>query len=70
MTGSREELGAALPPRLASKEHGGRWFTSGVSDLLVSLGHTGRRRVVWAHTLNTLQHIITKKLIMCEVNTL
>ena len=33
---------------------------AGVSNLLVSLGHTGRR-VVLGHTLNTLQHIITKK---------
>ena len=34
---------------------------TGVSNLLASLGHTGRRRVVLGHTLNTLQHIITKK---------
>ena len=34
---------------------------SGVSNLLASLGHTGRRRVVLDHTLNTLQHVITKK---------
>ena len=32
-----------------------------VSNLLVSLGHTGRRRVVLGHTLDTLQHVITKK---------
>ena len=29
--------------------------------LLASLGHTGRRRVVLGHTLNTLQHVITQK---------
>ena len=34
---------------------------AGVSNLLASLGHTGRRRVVWGHTLNTLRHVITKK---------
>ena len=34
---------------------------SGLSNLLASLGHTGRRRVVLRHTLNTLWHIITKK---------
>ena len=34
---------------------------SGVSNLLVSLGHTGRRRVVWGHTLNILWRVITKK---------
>ena len=33
---------------------------AGVSNLLVSLGHTGRR-VVLGHPLNTLQHVITKK---------
>ena len=33
---------------------------SGVPKLLVSLHHTGRTRVVLGHTLNTLQHIITK----------
>ena len=33
----------------------------GVSNFLVSLGHTGRKRVVLDHTLNTLQHVITKK---------
>ena len=32
----------------------------GVSNLLVSLGHTGRR-VVLGHTLNTLWHVITHK---------
>ena len=31
-----------------------------MSKLLASLGHTGRRRVVLGHTLNTLQHIIIK----------
>ena len=31
-----------------------------VSNLLASLGHTGRN-VILGHTLNTLQHIITKK---------
>ena len=31
-----------------------------MSNLLASLGHTGRRRVVLGHTLNTLQHIIIK----------
>ena len=35
----------------------------GVSNLSASLGHTGRRRVVLGHTLNTLQHVITKNLI-------
>ena len=38
-------------------------WPSGVSNILVPLGHTGRR-VILGHTLNTLQHIITKKLIM------
>ena len=33
----------------------------GVSNVLVSLGHTGRRRVVLGHTLNTLGQVITKK---------
>ena len=32
----------------------------GVSNILASLGHTGRRRVVLGHTLNTLPHITTK----------
>ena len=32
-----------------------------VPNLLLSLGHTGRRGVVLGHTLNTLRHIITKK---------
>ena len=32
----------------------------GVSNLLASLVHTGGRRVVLGHTLNTLGHIITK----------
>ena len=32
----------------------------GVSNLLVSLSHTGRRRVVLGHTLNTLWHVIAK----------
>ena len=36
-------------------------YFSGVSKLLASLGHTGRRKVVLGHTLNTLQHVITKK---------
>ena len=34
---------------------------AGVSKLLASLGHTGTRRVVLGHVLNTLRHIITKK---------
>ena len=34
--------------------------TTGVSNLLESLGHTGRR-VVLGHTLNTMQHIIPPK---------
>ena len=35
--------------------HLGTWpaIRAGVSNLLVSLGHTGRRRVVLGHTLNT-----------------
>ena len=33
---------------------------AGVSHLLVSLGHTGRRRAVSGHILNTLRHIITQ----------
>ena len=37
---------------------------SGASNRLASLGHTGIRRVVLGHILNTLQHIITKNLIM------
>ena len=36
-------------------------FFSGASNLLASLRHTGRRRVVLSHTLNTLWHVITKK---------
>ena len=36
----------------------------GVPNLLVSLCHTGRRRVVLGHTLNTLQHVIPKEAIM------
>ena len=32
-----------------------------MSDVLAFPGHTGRRRVVLGHTLNTLRHIITKK---------
>ena len=32
-----------------------------MSDLLASLGHTGKRRVVLGHILNTLCHVITKK---------
>ena len=36
-------------------------FPPGVSNLLASLGHTGRRSVVVGHTLNILQHVITKK---------
>ena len=43
----------------------GQWSDmTGVSNLLASLEHTGRRRVVLGHTLNTLWHIITKSLIM------
>ena len=38
----------------------GKLYGRGVQTL-ASLGHTGRRRVVLGHTLNTLQHIITKK---------
>ena len=34
---------------------------TGVSKLLASLGHTGRRRVVLGHTLNPWQHVITNK---------
>ena len=33
-----------------------------MSNLLASLHHTGKRRVVLGHTLNTLRHIITKKI--------
>ena len=33
----------------------------GVSNLLASLGHAGRRRVVLGHTVNALQHVISKK---------
>ena len=36
-------------------------YYSGVSNVLASLGHTGRRRVVLGHILNTLWHGITKK---------
>ena len=32
-----------------------------MSNLLASLDHTGRRRVVLGHTLNTLWHVIQKK---------
>ena len=32
-----------------------------VSNFLASLHHTGRRRVVLDHTLNTLQHVFTRK---------
>ena len=34
---------------------------AGLSNLLASVGHTGRRRVVLAHTLNTLQHASQKE---------
>ena len=34
----------------------------GVSKLLASLGHTEWRRVVLGHTVNTLQHVITKNI--------
>ena len=34
---------------------------TGVSSLLVSLGHTGRRRVVLGHTFNTQTLMKTKK---------
>ena len=34
---------------------------AGMSNLLASLCHTGRRRAVLGHTLNTLQHIITHR---------
>ena len=37
---------------------------AGVSNLLASLGHTGRRKVVLVHTLNTLRHVLTNNLIM------
>ena len=47
-----EALSRCLPP-----QHGGGVFFSfclpGVSNLLASLGHTGRRRVVLGHPLNT-----------------
>ena len=33
----------------------------GVSSLVASLGHPGRRRVVLSPTFNTLLHVITKK---------
>ena len=33
----------------------------GVPKLWASLGHTGRKRVVLDHMLNTLQHVIIKK---------
>ena len=33
----------------------------GVSHPLASLCHTGRRRSVLGHTLNTLQHVVTKR---------
>ena len=36
---------------------------AGVSNILASLGHTGRRSVVLGHTLNTLRHIITQKIL-------
>ena len=32
-----------------------------MSNLLASLGHTGRRRIVLGHTMNTVQCVITKK---------
>ena len=34
---------------------------SGVSNPFASLRHTGRRRAVLGHTLNTLQHVVTKR---------
>ena len=34
---------------------------SGASNLLASLHHTGRRRIVLVHTLNTMQHVMRKK---------
>ena len=32
---------------------------AGVPNLLVSLGHPGRRRIVLGHTSNTMRHVIT-----------
>ena len=43
------------------------WHHAGLSNLLASLCHTGRR-IVLGHTLNTLWQIITKNLIMFKVN--
>ena len=34
--------------------------SAGVSNLWATRGHTGRRKFVLGHTLNTLQHVITK----------
>ena len=34
----------------------------GVSRLLASLGHTGRKGIVLGHTLKTLRYVITKKI--------
>ena len=36
-----------------------------LTNLLASLGHIGGRRVVLGHTLNTLQYVITKKILYC-----
>ena len=37
------------------------YFKPGVSKLLLSLGHTGRRRVVLSHTLNTQTQMTTNE---------
>ena len=34
---------------------------AGLAHLSVSLGHTGRRRAVLGHTLNTFQHVSQEK---------
>ena len=39
-----------------------KYFKAGVSNLLASLGHTGKRGVVLGYTVNTLRHVITKKI--------
>ena len=51
--------GMALVTRNRKRQE--KSILTALSNLLASLSHTGRRRVVLGHTLNTLWHIIIKK---------
>ena len=46
---------------VSGQKSGAQHCCPGPSRLLVSLCHTGRRRVVLVHILNTLQYIIAKE---------